>query len=686
MTFMKNTTIRVKLLIPVILLLVLAGGIPVGSYFLIDEISSLNETISSNLTTTKSVEAVADSYKAFISRDIQYDVLILQIMESIKLLDESLKAELSTDLKTIDITTNLFEANDKIEKQIMELTDFSIEQSNLFIRQISDKLSQGASINAVSLLERSVIYGASENTNANYKVKVLFLQLKTDISKEADFFSFIEQGLKQSKENVEKLKNTPYSNLPVNSVNAQLKMKELAGDYVKNIITIKNNASDVLGNLDNIINEVNMTEKTLVFEKLNSFKELFIIFPIVLGIFVVFIVVITILIFRSLLNTINSIAIILKDISEGEGNLTTRIEVNTNDELGDLANSFNQFIGKLLNIVIKTKNASLTLLKIKESLGAMTEETAASLVQISSNINGVSGQILSLNGKISEATSIVTNISEKTDNLKQYVESESSSVEESSASINEMTASLDSVEQITRNKKVVTDRLVTIAAAGGEKLTATTDSIKRINETIGSISEMVSIINNISAQTNLLAMNAAIEAAHAGEAGKGFSVVADEIRKLAESSSENAKGIATVLKGIVENIVTASDFGVEADSSFKEISIEIHNVSKALTEISSSTTELAAGSNEIMKAMMMLKNISTDVRDTTEEMKSGTGILTNSMTIVDRISSEVTSSIGEITQGTMDISNAMNEISGLTLELAEASEILDNEMNRFTIE
>ena len=385
-------------------------------------------------------------------------------------------------------------------------------------------------------------------------------------------------------------------------------------------------------------------------------------------------------------NNIKNITLKLSEVASGEGDLTKKIDISSNDELGDLSRSFNLFVDKMLHMVIRIKESSSVLLNIKDSLGATSEETAAAVNEISSNVKGVGSQIFSLSNKIGEATTIVNGISNQTENLEGFVDNETRSVEESSAAINQMTASLSSVEEITKGKKIVTDKLVVTSTSGGEKLSATTDSIQRINEVIAQISEMVTVIDGISSQTNLLAMNAAIEAAHAGDAGKGFSVVADEIRKLAESSSDNSQSIAGVIGTIVQDISIAYDAGRETDLVFAEIRQEINDVSMALSEISVSTTELAAGSNEIQQAMLLLKDISNSVREATDEMKAGTVLLAGSMETVNRISSEASSSIGEITQGTENITQAMNQVNSLALNMGEAAERLDNEISLFVTE
>ncbi|MBN2618435.1 MAG: HAMP domain-containing protein [Spirochaetales bacterium] len=365
------------------------------------------------------------------------------------------------------------------------------------------------------------------------------------------------------------------------------------------------------------------------------------------------------------------------------GDFTSDIIVESNDELGELAKKMNSFQNDLNNSLNKIKISSSENEEANIGLIETTADSSAVTTEISANIDSINKQMNLLDENIAKTSKETLDISNSTNELGDYISEQMAMVEESTAAITQMIASISNISELTENNTEIIKILERTAFEGDEKLSQTTDLIESINESVNEINNMSEIIKSISDQTNLLAMNAAIEAAHAGDAGKGFAVVADEIRKLAEASASNSMEINKNLNEITEMFNKTAESGQSTREAFANINDKIKSVSNALLVVSSSTSELNTGGSQILEAMESLKDISFSVQEKSDEMKEKAQNVSKISINVSNISETVSGAISEANIGFSGVADSIASLKDVSDRVGSVSKKINFEISKF---
>ena len=375
----------------------------------------------------------------------------------------------------------------------------------------------------------------------------------------------------------------------------------------------------------------------------------------------------------------------LKNIAQGDGDLTVRLPVRGNDEIAELSEYFNETIGKIGASVMTVGTNSNLMEEIGNELASNMTETASAVNQISANIDGVKQQAMTQAASVTETAATLEEIIRTIKQLNNSIETQAASVAQSSSSVEQMVANIASIGQTLGKTDDVIKNLATATATGKETIITANAITQKVAEESGSLMEASNVIQHIASQTNLLAMNAAIEAAHAGEAGKGFAVVADEIRKLAEESSMQGKAITSTLKTLSGEIETLSSSSKTAEEKFNAIFSLAEQVKTMSNRLTEAMNEQENGSREVLKAIKNISSVTIEVQSGSEEMLKGGEQVAAEVHKLDDLTRIITESMNEMASGAVQINNAVQEVNAISQKNKESIQNLAEEVSKFKV-
>ncbi|MDC7222308.1 MAG: methyl-accepting chemotaxis protein [Spirochaetales bacterium] len=365
-----------------------------------------------------------------------------------------------------------------------------------------------------------------------------------------------------------------------------------------------------------------------------------------------------------LIKKINSIENLMALAASGD--LRERGDMNGSDEIASMSGYFNTLLDSFSQFFTQLAVSLQELEDVGTDLSSNMEETTAAVHQIKTNVENSLSQIEKQEESVSSTVSTVEEMTQNIRALDDTISRQSNQIIQGSAAVEQMIAQIKTVSSSTDEAERIMELLNKSSRTGQENLQSVSTMIEDIAEKSHELEQANTLIAGIAARTNLLAMNAAIEAAHAGEAGRGFAVVADEIRKLAEQSTTQSTQVKATIDYINNSITDVVQGSETSTSSFGHILKNMDLMGRVTGEIKASLSEQVAGSTQVLQTLEDLKDGGEEVSAGSKEMTDGNRLILDSIARLTQISNEVSQAIQEIGNGMDEINQAVSSVRDLT--------------------